>query len=587
MRQTELFLSKPGFARGAAKAAYRMFFEVKQGVGRMYLNGSEILLECLKEQGVDVIFGYPGGAVLNIYDALYKHRHEIRHIRTAHEQAAAHAADGYARATGKTGVCLATSGPGATNLVTGIATAYMDSIPMVAITGNVSMPLLGKDSFQEVDIAGITMPITKHNYIVKDVNDLAAIVRRAFAIAKEGRPGPVLIDIPKDITAQEAPYFPKKPETPKSRGFDRDALAAAAKLINASSRPFIYAGGGVVASGASNELCSLVEKLKAPIALSSMGLGSFPGDSPYFTGMLGMHGTAASNYAATECDLFLAVGVRFSDRAVSDARRFAHNAKIVHLDIDAAEINKNISVNLSAIGDVKELLGALVEIVAPVSRKEWLEHIEEMKQDYEVRAEPSDKLLPQQVIESIGKAIKGKDAIVVTEVGQHQMWACHLIKYLRPRTFISSGGLGTMGYGLGAAIGAFVGCPDKVVVNIAGDGCFRMNAMELATAVEYSIPVVEVVISNHTLGMVRQWQEMFYEKRYSEISLDRTTDFIKLAQAFQAEAINVVSPEDIDAALEKAIAMRKTVVVNCEVGESDNVFPMVPPGVGIDQLVLS
>ncbi|MDR1641001.1 MAG: biosynthetic-type acetolactate synthase large subunit [Clostridiales bacterium] len=561
----------------------------------MYLNGSEILVECLKEQGVDVIFGYPGGAVLNIYDALYNHRHEIRHIRTAHEQAAAHAADGYARATGRIGVCLATSGPGATNLVTGIATAYMDSIPLVAITGNVSMPLLGKDSFQEVDIAGITMPITKHNAIVKDINDLAQVLRRAFAIAGEGRPGPVLIDIPKDITAQEAEYFPWKPEPAARKKLGAKSLQSLekiAKLIDSSVRPFIYAGGGVIASGAHEELANFVEKVKAPIALSSMGLGGYPGDSPYFTGMLGMHGTAASNYAATECDLFIAAGVRFSDRAVSDARRFAPNAKIVQLDIDPAEINKNIPVANHAIGDLKELLGTLTDMVSPGGmaspdkKKEWLEHISEMKADYAAKPAPPGILRPQHVIEGIGNAIKGKDAIVVTEVGQHQMWACHLIQYLKPRTFLSSGGLGTMGYGLGAAIGASIGCPGKVVVNIAGDGCFRMNLIELATAVEQNVPVVEVVISNHTLGMVKQWQEMFYGKRYSHTSLDRTADFVKLAQAFNAEAISVKSTEELGPALERAIGLKRPVVVNCEVGEDDNVFPMVPPGAGIDQLQL-
>ncbi|MDR1537330.1 MAG: biosynthetic-type acetolactate synthase large subunit [Clostridiales bacterium] len=553
----------------------------------MRLTGSEILIECLKEQGVDVLFGYPGGAVLNIYDALYKHQDEIRHIRTAHEQAAAHAADGYARATGRTGVCLATSGPGATNLVTGIATAYMDSVPMVAITGNVSVPLLGKDSFQEVDIAGITMPITKHNYIVKDILELAPAIRNSFRIARQGRPGPVLIDIPKDITAQLAEYEPKAPLPIKSpkKPLQED-LEKAAALINSSKRPLIYAGGGVISSEASAELLAFAEKLGAPVALSSMGLGGFPGSHRLFAGMLGMHGTAASNYAATECDVFLAVGARFSDRAVSDISRFAPGAKVIHVDIDPAEINKNVKAAQSVVGDTKDALKALGELLEPVSRADWLEHVEDMKERYSLKF-PSDGVLrPQYILSRINCALRGKDAVIVTEVGQHQMWACHCIQYNKPRTFISSGGLGTMGYGLGAAIGASIGCPEKIVVNIAGDGCFRMNSIELATAVEYDAPVVEVIINNHALGMVRQWQEMFYGKRYSHTQLSKIPDFIKLAQAYQAEAINVSKPEEVDDAILRAISLRKPVVVNCEVGFDDNVFPMVPPGAGIDQVVL-
>ena len=552
------------------------------------ISGAEILVECLKEQGVDAIFGYPGGAVLNIYDALYKHSDEITHYRTAHEQGASHAADGYARATGKTGVCLATSGPGATNLVTGIATAYMDSIPMVAITGNVNLPLLGKDSFQEVDITGITLPITKHNFIVKDVRDLADTLRKAFAIAREGRPGPVLVDIPKDITAMTTEYSYQQPTSyskRKSQILSEEDLKKAVELLSNCKKPLIYTGGGVIAAGASAELKDFVEALDAPVTSSAMGLGGFPGSDPRFTGMLGMHGTGASNFAATECDLFVAIGVRFSDRAVGNVLRFAPNGKILHFDIDPVEINKNVNAYHSVVGDLKEIFNRLRPMLQPAEHSGWMSHVAALKEKYPLRYLKDGVLRPQYIIERIGK-LKKPDDIIVTEVGQHQMWACQYIQYDRPRTFISSGGLGTMGYGLGAAIGAVTGCPDKTVINIAGDGCFHMNNIELATLSDYDIPVIEVIINNHALGMVRQWQSLFYDKRFSHTTVNRTTDFHKLAEAYQVKAYTVTRPEEFDDTLREAIALRKPVVINCEVGPDDNVFPMAPPGAGIDELVM-
>jgi len=549
--------------------------------------GAEILIECLKEQGANIIFGYPGGKVLDIYDALYKHRDEIMHFRTSHEQAAAHAADGFARATGKTGVCLATSGPGATNLVTGIATAYMDSIPMVAITGNASLALLGKDSFQEVDITGITMPVTKHNYIVKDIRALADTLRNAFAIAREGRPGPVLVDIPTDITTMTTEYSPQAPVAYKRKktALSGAELEKAAELINASQKPLIYTGGGIIASGVSAELAGFVESVGAPVTSSSMGLGGFPGSSPRFTGMLGMHGTGASNFSATECDLFVAIGVRFSDRAVGNVLRFAPKGKILHMDIDAAEINKNVNVYHSVVGDLKEIFDRLIPMVRPADHSEWITRVAALKEKYPLRYQKNGVLRPQYVIERIG-ALKKPDDIIVTEVGQHQMWACQYIKYDKPRTFISSGGLGTMGYGLGASIGAAIGCPDKTVINIAGDGCFRMNSIELATLNDYQIPVIEVIINNHTLGMVRQWQNLFYGKRYSHTDISRAIDFQKLAEAYNLRAYTVTKPEEFDGVLAEAKALRKPAVINCEVGPDDNVFPMAPPGAGIDELVM-
>jgi acetolactate synthase-1/2/3 large subunit len=551
------------------------------------LTGAEILVECLLEQGVDTIFGFPGGAVLNIYDALYKYQDKIRHILTSHEQGAAHAADGYARASGKVGVCLATSGPGATNLVTGIATAYMDSIPMVAITGNVPLSLLGKDSFQEVDITGITMPITKHNFIVKRVEDLADIVRRAFRIAREGRPGPVLIDIPKDITAQKTDYVKKQPEViERSTEYISDkAVEQALELLNSSEKPLVYAGGGVCASDAAEELLEFAEKLNAPVTLSLMGMGAFPATHELYTGMVGMHGTKTSNMAVTECDLLVAIGARFSDRVISKLERFAPKAKILHIDVDEAEVNKNIRSECHIIGDVKAVLKRINTGIIPKDRSQWHDSINDLKRRYPLHTE-SDDLTPQYILDKIYE-ITGGDAIISTEVGQHQIWTAQYYKFTKPRTMITSGGLGTMGFGLGASIGAQIARPDKRVINIAGDGSFRMNLTELATAVEYDLPVIVVIMNNHALGMVRQWQNMFYDRRYSQTTLDRTTDFVKLAEAFGAYGFNLTRKEDTESILRKALDLKKTVVINCEINRDLKVLPMVPPGAALEEVVVS
>jgi len=557
----------------------------------MKLNGSEILMECLKEQGVDTIFGFPGGAVLPIYDALYKYRGEIKHYLTSHEQGAAHAADGYARATGKVGVCLATSGPGATNLVTGIATAYMDSVPIVAITGNVKQPLLGRDSFQEVDIAGVAMPITKHSFIVKDVEKIAETVRRAFYIAQDGRPGPVLVDITKDATENYCEYVKEtniiKPTGKNASRIREEDIKKAAGMIKESEKPLVFAGGGVIISGADKELAEFAEKIDAPVCLSAMGMGAIPATHKYNTGMIGMHGTKTSNMAATECDLLIAIGARFSDRVVSKVSRFAPNAKILHIDIDPAEINKNVVASASVAGDAKEVLKRLLPELPQMTHKKWIDTVMGWKEKYPLKYNAANgKLAPQYILERISE-IAGDDAIITTDVGQHQMWACHYIKHMRPRHFITSGGLGTMGYGLGAAIGAKVGRPDKTVVNIAGDGCFRMNSNELATAVEYDIPIVEVIFNNHALGMVRQWQTLFYDNRYSQTTLTgRATDFIKLAEAYGALAINVVKPEQFDPAFKQALGSGRPAVINCEIGIDEKIFPMVPQGAGIDEVML-
>lgn len=552
----------------------------------MQLTGSEILVECLKEQGVDIIFGYPGGSVLNIYDALYKHQNEIKHYLTSHEQGAAHAADGYARATGKVGVCLATSGPGATNLVTGIATAYMDSIPVVAITGNVSLPLLGKDSFQEVDIAGITMPITKHNFIVKDVNKLADTVRKAFYIAKEGRPGPVLIDITKDVTANKAEYEKHVPieVKPITDTITTDDIKAAVELINNSKKPFVYAGGGVISANASEELSKFLDIIDAPICVTAMGLGGIASSSPRFTGMIGMHGTKTSNLIANECDLLIAVGARFSDRVATNVNKFAPNAKVLHIDVDAAEINKNIHVYNSVIGDCKEVLARLNSELKNTDRKQWNEQVKEYKEKYPLKYINDGTLKPQYIMERINEITKG-NAIIATEVGQHQMWACQFLNFESPRSMLTSGGLGTMGFGLGASIGAKAGCPDKVVFNISGDGCFFMNNNELATSVANDLPVIVILINNHVLGMVRQWQDMFYDARYSNTILEKSTDFVKLAKAYKANAFNVTKPEEVDDAIKKAIELNKTCVINFEIDKDEKVFPMIPAGSSIDEMV--
>lgn len=548
----------------------------------MQMTGAQIVIECLKEQGVDTVFGYPGGTILNIYDELYKHQGEIRHVLTSHEQGAAHAADGYARSTGKVGVCLATSGPGATNLVTGIATAQMDSIPVVAITCNVGLPLLGKDSFQEVDIAGVVMPITKHSFIVKDVAKLAKTIRRAFVIAKSGRPGPVLVDIPKDITASTAefkPYVPTpvKPYTIEIRQEDIDC---AVEMIKQAKQPFLFVGGGAVASGAWEEVHKLSHNLQIPVTDSLMGKGVFSGEDPYYTGMLGMHGTKASNLGVTKCDLLIAVGARFSDRVIGNPRNFARNAKVIHIDVDAAEINKNILVDCSIIGDAKEILKQLNERLSPCKREEWIEYIEQLKAKYPLKYR-QEGLTGPAIIEELYRQTKG-DAIIVTEVGQHQMWAAQYYKYNMPRTFLSSGGLGTMGYGLGAAIGAKMGNPDKIVINVAGDGCFRMNMNEIATATRNNMPLIQVVVNNQVLGMVRQWQTLFYEGRYSNTILQDKVDFVKLAEAMGAVGIRVTTKEELPEAIAKAIELNTTVVLDCIIDSDDKVFPMVPAGANIE-----
>ena len=532
---------------------------------------------------MDTVFGYPGGAILNVYDELYKHRDEIRHILTSHEQGAAHAADGYARATGKVGVCLATSGPGATNLVTGIATAYMDSIPVVAITCNVGVPLLGKDSFQEIDIAGVTMPITKYSFIVKDVNQLADTIRKAFRIAKMGRPGPVLIDIPKDVTAKKAEYEKENPGV-YNREFthiDEKEVAAAAEMIQASEKPFIFVGGGAILSGASKELKEFVEKTDAPVTDSLMGKGAFPGTDPRYTGMLGMHGTKASNYGVSECDLLVVVGARFSDRVTGNTATFAKNAKILQIDIDPAEMNKNIIIDQGVVGDIKAVLRKLNEVLPQQDHAEWMKKIQDYKEKYPLKYHEGVLTGPF-VVEEIYRQTKG-DAIITTEVGQHQMWAAQYFKYTKPRTLLTSGGLGTMGYGLGAAIGAKTGCPDKTVINVAGDGCFRMNMNELATAVRHEVPVIEVVINNHVLGMVRQWQDLFYDERYSATVLRDAVDYVKLAEAMGAEGMRATTQEEFREAFAKALASGRPVLIDCMIDCDDKVWPMVAPGAAISE----
>ncbi len=549
----------------------------------MQLNGSEIVVECLKEQGVDTVFGYPGGTILNIYDALYKHSNEIRHILTSHEQGAAHAADGYARATGKVGVCMATSGPGATNLVTGIATAYMDSVPIVAITANVTLPMLGKDTFQEVDIAGVTMPITKHGYIVKNIEDLAPTLRKAFEIAKSGRPGPVLVDITKDVTAAVCEYTPVKPEPkPKKVTWTDAELDELAEYIKAAKKPFIYLGGGAVISGACEEVAEFAGLIDAPVCDTLMGKGAFDGRSPRYTGMIGMHGTKASNLGVSECDLLIALGARFSDRVTGNPHKFAENAKIIQIDIDAAEINKNIRVNAGVVGDLKLVLQQLNRKLTRQDHGDWMKRISGLKEKYPLKYDDSQLSCPY-IIEMIDK-VTGGDALITTDVGQHQMWTAQYFHYTKPRTFLSSGGLGTMGYGLGACIGAQVGQPDKICFNISGDGCFRMNMNELATASRYNIPIIDVVINNHVLGMVRQWQTLFYGKRYSQTVLNDKVDFSKVAEALGCAAIRVTKKEEVQPALEKAIAMKCPVVIECMIPEDDKVFPMVPAGAPIAEV---
>ena len=546
------------------------------------LTGSEIVIECLKEQGVDTVFGYPGGTILNIYDELYKHSSEIHHILTSHEQGAAHAADGYARATGKVGVCMATSGPGATNLVTGIATAYMDSVPLVAITANVGVALLGKDSFQEIDIAGVVMPITKHSFIVKDVHQLADTIRRAFSIAKSGRPGPVLVDITKDVTAAKADYTPKKPAAIKkvTDTIKAEDIETAVSMIKASKRPFVLVGGGATIAGASAELKTFVDLIDAPVCDTLMGKGAFDGTSSRYTGMIGMHGTKASNFGVNKADLLIVVGARFSDRVIGNAAKFATGTKILHIDVDAAEINKNIIVDASVIGDAKEVLKRINALLTPSKKASWMKEIRTLVKDYPLEYDMKHLTGPA-IISRIYEATKGK-AIITTDVGQHQMWAAQYYKYEKPRQFLTSGGLGTMGFGLGAAIGAKEGQPTKTVINIAGDGCFRMNLQELATAAREGIRVIEIVINNHVLGMVRQWQTLFYGKRYSNTMLNDKVNFQKVSEGLGATAYTVKNLDEFDKALAAALKGKGPQVIDCQIGMDDKVWPMVAPGAAIE-----
>lgn len=547
----------------------------------MLLTGSQILMECLLEQGVDTVFGYPGGQVLNIYDELYRYQDKIHHILTSHEQGASHAADGYARATGKTGVCIATSGPGATNLVTGIATAYMDSIPMVAITGNVPVGILGKDSFQEVDIAGVVMPITKHSFIIKDITKLADTVRRAFKIARSGRPGPVLVDITKDVTAAKTDYVPVTPERvlPMTESIRDCDIDAAIKMIHESKRPMIFVGGGAIAASASDELLEFVHKVDAPVTDSLMGKGAFSGKENYYVGMLGMHGTKTANLSVTECDLLIAVGARFSDRVTGNTARFAKGAKILQIDVDPAEIDKNIEIDQCIIGDAKEVLHRINVRLEKQYHLEWITKVMARKDALAMTYDQS-KLTGPYIIDQLNEV--AEDAVIVTEVGQHQMWAAQYFKYQKPRTLLTSGGLGTMGYGLGASMGAKMGCPDKTVINIAGDGCFRMNLNELATIARYNIPIIQIVMNNHVLGMVRQWQTLFYGGRYSNTVLNDGLDFVRVAEAFGIKAYGVATKEEYDKAIREAVTLNQPVVIECRIQEDDKVWPMVEPGGAIE-----
>ena len=546
------------------------------------LSGAEIVIACLKEQGVDTVFGYPGGAILNIYDALYKHSDEIHHVLTSHEQGAAHAADGYARASGKVGVCLATSGPGATNLVTGIASAYMDSSPVVAITCNVANPILGKDSFQEIDIAGISMPITKYNFIVKDVTELAGVLRRAFRIARSGRPGPVLVDITKDVTAAETEYEPKSIAVASMQELPvTEKLTEAISLLRAAKKPCIMAGGGAILSEAAPALKRFAHKLDAPVCCTLMGQGAFDQNDTLYTGMVGMHGTKTSNYTVSDCDLLVVVGARFSDRVAGSPKQFAAKAKILQIDIDEAEVNKNIHVAAALIGDAGQILSCLAESLEQQHHREWLSEISRRKEQFPLQV--GEGLTGPRVIRELD-ALTPDDAIIVTEVGQHQMWAAQHYCYRSPRTYLTSGGLGTMGFGLGAAIGAQSAMPERVVVNVAGDGCFRMNMNELATVAREELPLIELIVNNHALGMVRQWQTLFYEKRYSSTVLRDHVDYCKIAEAMGIRAYCVTSVEELRAALSEAVASRKPAVLDVCIDSDEKVFPMCPPGADLKEV---
>lgn len=556
----------------------------------MKLKGAQVLLEHLKKLGVDTIFGYPGGAVLPIYDELY-HEKEIKHILTAHEQGAAHAADGYARATGKVGVVLVTSGPGATNTVTGIATAYSDSIPMVIFTGQVAQSYIGKAAFQEVDITGITLPITKKNYLVKDVKQLPQIIEEAFRIAKEGRPGPVLVDIPKDVQIAELEYKPEKLKEEvkfeKDNSFESDfidQLNEAVDAINSSKKPVIYAGGGIIISGASKDLLNFAEKIKSPVTCSLMALGAFPGNHEYFMGMVGMHGTRCSNYAVTNCDLLIAIGTRFSDRVIGNVEGFAPEAKIIHIDIDNTEIGKNVDVDIPLKGDVKEVLEALIDRIDEKNENEWNSQIEHWKYMYRLGCNSGKKLSPSYILNKLYELTQG-ECIISTEVGQNQIWAAQYFKYVKPRTFISSGGLGTMGFGLGAAIGAAVAQTQKKVINVAGDGSFKMNSHELVTVARYNIPIIQLVLNNNALGMVYQWQDMFYEKRFSSTIFNNDVDFMKLSEAYGIKGMRITKNEEVEEVLKEALEMNKPIVIECMIDTEEKVYPIVPPGESITYMI--
>lgn len=558
----------------------------------MQISGSQIVIECLIEQGVDTVFGYPGGAILNIYDALYKNSNRIRHILTAHEQGASHAADGYARSTGKVGVCMATSGPGATNLVTGIATAYMDSIPMVAITCNVTQSQLGKDSFQEIDITGVTMPITKHNFIVRDVKDLADTIRKAFYIAKSDRPGPVLIDIPKDITSAVTEYEAVDPSkldfnlpSKKIPFPSEQQIENATKLIDESQKPFIYAGGGVITSEASDELFSFATKANIPVAMSLMGKAAFPNKHELSLGMIGMHGTYAANTTCDNCDLLLAIGCRFSDRVIGEAAKFAKNAKILQIDIDPTEVNKMINVDDALLGDIKSILAKLTAKIQKKEKSQWNSQIEEWKKIVPPSYNKKQDLSPKFIFEYVNSQVK-EDTIITTEVGQHQMWTAQFYDFTKPRTFLTSGGLGTMGFGTGAAIGAKFANPEKTVVHFAGDGSFRMNCNELATIEHYQLPIIIVILDNHALGNVRMWQTLFYEKRYSNTTLDFGPEWTTLASAYGIQGYHVKNEKEFKDAFDKALKSGKPAVIDAEIFLDEMVFPMIPPGKSIEYLLM-
>ena len=551
----------------------------------MKATGTKVIIETLIEQGCDTVFGYPGGAVLSIYDELYRHSDKIRHITCAHEQGAAHAADAYARVTGKTGVVIATSGPGATNLVTGIANAYLDSSPIVAITGNVPLSLLGKDSFQEVDITGVTMPITKHNYIVKDVNELADVIRETFFIAQSGRPGPVLIDVPKDVQTAVCNFEHKKTVKKERECFaTEEQLLLAAKLISQSEKPYIYCGGGVVISQAGEEIAKLAEKTDSPIGFSMMGLSAVSADNPYWLGMTGMHGRFASTKAHSEADLIIAVGVRFSDRATGNRAKYTQNAKVIHIDIDPAEINKNISVHCSLVGDVKEVVTKLLDRLEKKTNTQWMDAVQRMKNLETMRSDGDSAMHPEDIIEKVMEYTKDS-TIVATDVGQHQMWVAQYYRFKKPRTHLTSGGLGAMGFGMGAAIGGCVASGGKRTVLFTGDGSFGMNLIELATAVTYSLPLVIILFNNGVLGMVRQWQHAFFDSRYSHTTLDRKTDFVKLAQAFGAAGYRATDIKTLEQALENAFKIQGPTVIDCVIDKEEKVYPMIPPEGSIDDII--